>query len=78
MIRLTDEEIDLCQDNMDLADILACEHAIAQAQLKKVHSWGDEPCPHSHTIPAIGNIPPTHLHKRACDKCWQALLEETK
>ena len=35
---LTDEEIDRCQDNMDLADILACEHAIAKAQAELTES----------------------------------------
>ena len=40
---LTDEEIDRCQDNMDLADILACEHAIAKAQaVETLKEVGDE------------------------------------
>ena len=35
---LTDAEIDRCQDGIDLSDILACEYAIAKAQLDKAET----------------------------------------
>ena len=65
---LTDGEINLC----GIKHVLTKEDAqfIVKAQLKKFMEWGNGPCPH---LPG-----PYSMRKRACDKCWQALLEEVK
>ena len=42
------------------------------AILKKVVEWGDEDCPHPANTLIIS------CPKRACGKCWQALLKEVE
>ena len=75
MILLTDEEI----ENTRLEAIIdePCStppevlkdiqlKAIAKAQLKKVHRYGDEHCHHQPGL------------RRQCPMCWQSLLDEVK
>ncbi len=74
MILLTDEEIAAIRDSGDVwgeRDTLMM--ASAKAQLKKVHGYGNEPCPHIvHSgVYAV-------LDKRSCSECWQSLLDEVK
>ncbi len=75
---LTDEEIrqalkeanrkaqDYGDDNEPLP-----ERAVAQAQLKKIHDWGKESCPHFN-----GVFSPERLNKHQCSLCWQSLIGE--
>ena len=76
MIRLTDKEISRIEGQV-LADIKPDEHIqsrvmreVAKVQLRKVVEWGSEDCLH---LPG-----PYSMRKRACDECWQSLLEEVK
>ncbi len=55
---------------------------VAQAQdrktRKKIHDWGNEPCPHRNSdFPYPDNVPPElQILKRECRDCWQSLLKE--
>ncbi len=78
MIQLTDEEIEyeikyVYEHNTLPIEVLLKPliQSTNKAQLKKVHDWGNEDCPH--------NPKPIRLKvKRGCIACWQALLEEVK
>jgi len=82
MIRLTDEEIAKAIDEVyykgtGTYSVNIADKSIAKAQLKKVHSWGDELCDGScRGVPRAGLD--WYIKKRECRGCWQALLEEIK
>jgi len=71
---LTDEEILGCYPTGWLLEEMDdTDRAIAKAQAKKIHSWGNGVC-----------VDKTHhkdydcMYRHCCLECWQALLEEIK
>lgn len=84
MIRLTKEEI-IAEHNKNAKwakgneNLLECEGAVAQAQLKKVIEWRNAECTeHNHTINISGFNHKVIVMHNDCEKCWQGLLGETK
>ncbi len=53
--------------------------SIAKAQLKKIHSWGNEICEKHPRWVTQGDVTTCDKPlKRECGLCWQALLDEVK
>jgi len=73
-IRLTGKELDKLwveYEQSDPQQVTDFGIVVAKAQLKKVHGWGDEPCPHGYLAPDTSKA-----NKHECPECWQALLKE--
>ena len=67
---LTCEERQVVYDEIHFLPHKGVLDPYLKAQLKKVHSWGDEPCPHFKVVGMTGV-------RHQCMECWQ-VLEEVK